>query len=100
VVVAGDLNARPGAGGHAVLLAAGYADAWAEVHGDVGGFTCCHQLASPGTRLSERIDHLLVRGLAVRDAWTTGADPEARAGARRWPSDHAGVVADLEPSAG
>jgi endonuclease/exonuclease/phosphatase family metal-dependent hydrolase len=95
VVVAGDLNARPGSAAHAALLACGLADAWPAARPADPGHTCCQARGLRNERgaLSERIDHLLQRGLAVRGAWRTGAD--ARAAGGRWASDHAGVVADL-----
>ena len=90
----GDLNARPGAGAHALLGAAGLADAWAALYPADPGFTCCEarSLRNERSSLFERIDHLLVRGLAPRAAWRVGQAPEGG----RWPSDHRGVVVELE----
>jgi endonuclease/exonuclease/phosphatase family metal-dependent hydrolase len=97
VVVAGDLNARTDAAAYQALLACGLADAWADANPADPGLTCCQDrgLRNERSGLFERIDHLLVRGLAVRGAWRTGADEPAARG--RWASDHAGVAADLAP---
>jgi endonuclease/exonuclease/phosphatase family metal-dependent hydrolase len=94
VVLAGDLNARPGTVAHAVLLAAGLADAWAEAAPGDEGFTCCQDrdLRNEESRLSERIDHVLQRGFRAVAATLTG-DPRR---GDRWPSDHAGVVVELD----
>ena len=63
------------------------------------GFTCCHAqpLDDPEDALRGRIDLVLTRGeIAATEAFVVGDDPgDFRAGL--WPSDHAGVVATLEP---
>ena len=100
VVLIGDFNARPERPTYAALLAAGFDDAWTRTHpDDDSGYTCCHteRLDDPEDRLSARIDHIFTRGaIAATEAFLVGAEPgELRAGL--WPSDHAGVVATLEP---
>jgi endonuclease/exonuclease/phosphatase family metal-dependent hydrolase len=93
VVLVGDLNARP----DVVGVPAGWTDAWTCGRGD--GFTCgqAPDLANEVSTLQERIDYVWVRGAGVLGARTVGdreADRTAPHGL--WPSDHAGVVADLE----
>lgn len=92
VVLVGDLNARP----QEVGLPPGWTDAW-----DVGtgpGHTCGRSadLLDGVGALGERIDYVWLRGVEVRAARVVGDAPEDRTGPPRlWPSDHAGVVADL-----
>jgi endonuclease/exonuclease/phosphatase family metal-dependent hydrolase len=98
VVLLGDFNARPGRPAHAALLAAGFDDAWARANPDgPAGLTCCHRmpLDDPADRLRARIDHVFTRGaLQAVEAFVVG--DEFGAGPL-WASDHAGVVARLEP---
>jgi hypothetical protein len=107
VVLAGDLNTTPGGDRSATyrrLVDGGLTDAWAATR-DGPGPTCCQnpQLRNDGSRLGIRIDHVMTGGaatpLAVR---RRGVGPERRitastpdGEAELWPSDHAGVVADV-----
>ncbi len=100
VVMLGDFNARPERPTYAALRAAGFDDAWTRANPDgPAGYTCCHKelLDDPGDKLRARIDLILTRGpIAATEAFLVGAEPGAfRTGL--WPSDHAGVVATLEP---
>lgn len=106
VVLVGDLNARPGRDGAAVLTGAGFRDAW-DLAGRDGdrppGFTCGQDadLRNATSRLDHRIDYVLVGpGVGVASVRTFGDDPDDRLapdvdGNRLWPSDHAGVLAVL-----
>jgi hypothetical protein len=107
VLVAGDLNTTPEGDQSAAygrLTDAGLRDVWAAVTDDPGP-TCCQGelLRNERSRLGIRVDHVLSAGpvvpLAVR---RTDTDPDDRietttpdGEARLWPSDHAGVVADV-----
>jgi endonuclease/exonuclease/phosphatase family metal-dependent hydrolase len=98
VVLAGDFNARPGTGGYERLRAAGFDDAWTRANPDgPDGLTCCHAmpLDNPEDRLRSRIDLVLTRG-AIR---ATEAFVVGEFGPGLWPSDHAGVVARIQPAA-
>jgi endonuclease/exonuclease/phosphatase family metal-dependent hydrolase len=100
VVMLGDFNSRPDTPTYAALRAAGFDDAWTRANpGDDGGFTCCHRerLDDPGDTLRTRIDLILTRGaITATEAVVVGHRPaDLRSGL--WPSDHAGVVATLEP---
>jgi endonuclease/exonuclease/phosphatase family metal-dependent hydrolase len=100
VVMVGDFNSRPGRPTYDALLAAGFDDAWTRANPDgPAGLTCCHAhpLDDPGDALRGRIDLVLTRGgIAATEAFVVGDQPgDFRAGL--WPSDHAGVVATLEP---
>ena len=93
VVLVGDLNAGP----DTVGMPDGWTDAWTRGTGD--GFTNgqAADLANATSTLRERIDYVWVRGAEVLSARVVGDRPEDRSAPHRlWPSDHAGVVADLE----
>lgn len=94
VVLVGDLNSEPGTEGAAILAAAGFRDAWAELEPDSAGLTCCfaEDLSEPA-ELRTRIDYVLFRGaLEAHDVEVLG---DAAQVAGLWPSDHAGVFAEL-----
>ena len=97
LLLVGDLNATP----DQVGLPAGLVDAWvAGGHDsdDPEGFTCCQaaDLTSEASQLTERIDYVFVRGARVVSSARFGADPADRTAAGLWPSDHAGVSAEVE----
>ncbi len=92
VLVVGDFNATP----ESVAMPAEYVDAWDSAGGAGDGFTCGHRAdLSGGSGLSERIDYVWVRDAEVSRCWVVGARPEERTPSGLWPSDHAGVVADV-----
>ena len=104
VVFAGDIGSAAAGSGFATasygrLTEAGLADAWSAARPDVDGFTCCR---APGldeldSSLDVRLDVVLFRGdFTVADARLVGDEPRTKAGAVRWPSDHAGVLVRLE----
>ena len=108
VVLLGDLNDVPGSPMYGVVAGAGFADAWAELRPGVAGLTCCHvevlsnELAQD--TFGKRIDYVFARGFAFRNGdmlgsiHLTGVLPGDRiAGPLTtiWPSDHAGVAAQL-----
>jgi endonuclease/exonuclease/phosphatase family metal-dependent hydrolase len=97
LVVVGDFNSTP----DRVGMPAAFVDAWtAAGHPSTGpGAGTCGQAAdlrNPESRLRDRIDYVWVRGLTVRSSTRFGADPADRTGDGLWPSDHAGVAAELE----
>jgi endonuclease/exonuclease/phosphatase family metal-dependent hydrolase len=96
----GDFNSLPDSPTYGALRAAGFDDAWTRANpDDPAGFTCCHRerLDDPADTLRARIDLILTRGeIAATEAFLVGHAPaDLRSGL--WPSDHAGVVATLEP---
>ncbi|WP_326799725.1 endonuclease/exonuclease/phosphatase family protein [Streptomyces sp. NBC_01808] len=107
VVLTGDFNSRPGdaSGAYGILAGAGYADAWTSAGGDPEGGWTAGQSGSllAGDELSHRIDHVLfepdgVRAVAADVVGDREADRSAPTGF--WPSDHAGVVAELRLGGG
>jgi endonuclease/exonuclease/phosphatase family metal-dependent hydrolase len=109
VVVLGDLNSKADGSGtptYAELLKpeVGFVDAWAEEGRDPDtlpelGYTCCQDdnLLNEDSHLSDRRDFVLFLSGALQatDAEVVGANPADRTPSGMWPSDHAGVVADL-----
>jgi hypothetical protein len=105
VILLGDLNSKAdgtGTATYAELLKpeVGFADAWAEVGPDSDpGYTCCQDanLLNEDSHLSDRRDFVLFLSGALQatDAEVVGANPADRTPSGMWPSDHAGVVADL-----
>lgn len=92
VVLVGDFNAEPAYVG----MPEPWADAWLMAGGSEG-YTCGQgpDLRNEVSTLTQRIDYVWVRDLEVSDCRLIGADPADRAHGL-WPSDHAGVVADLQ----
>jgi endonuclease/exonuclease/phosphatase family metal-dependent hydrolase len=77
---------------------AGYADAWSEIFPGVLGLTCCQAELdnNPVSELYRRIDLILTRGnVKAQNIALFGADPSSRTLDGLWPSDHAGVAAQL-----
>jgi len=99
VVLVGDFNAAP----DAVGVGAPYLDAWLSAGGDPnGGFTCgqAADLGNEVSALSERIDYIWVRDATVTGCLLIGAEPVDRTESGLWPSDHAGVLAEVEVASG
>ena len=106
-VIACDCNAAPGSPAYALLTDRDrFADPWLEAPGDPGqGFTAVlGELVNDSTAagLDRRIDLVLARPASGATATPvrvglTGNEPSARdPGSGLWPSDHAGVVVELE----
>lgn len=98
----GDFNSRADGTGtptYGILRAAGFADAWSDVHPGDPGLTCCWEthLLSPVPPFDERIDLVLARGsFAALRAEIVGEDAVGdRTPSGLFHSDHAGVVATL-----
>jgi endonuclease/exonuclease/phosphatase (EEP) superfamily protein YafD len=99
LVVAGDLNSAAGEQKrktYSVLVERGrFRDAWVQASKGATGLSCCRNTTLSAGNLSERIDHVLVRGaVTVQKAGEVGVQPDATT-APRWPSDHAGVTATV-----
>lgn len=103
VVVLGDLNADPGDGAAKILVhALDLEDAWEE-EGSGPGYTAGQDslLRNFPSTLDRRIDYVLYQDdrrprIEADDVEVIGEEPDDRTASGLWPSDHAGVVAELE----
>ncbi len=106
VVLMGDLNDVPGSPMYQVVSGAGLTDVWGSLHPGVVGLTCCHlsNLANKLEDFDQRIDYVFARGVGHPLAGVQGqlkrlgevpADRLSGPAHSIWPSDHAGLVADL-----
>jgi endonuclease/exonuclease/phosphatase family metal-dependent hydrolase len=100
-VLVGDFNSGPNTSSAPAydVLTNRYTDAYAVANPDEEGNTCCQEptLTNEASTLDRRIDHIFTRGdVKVRGAERIADDQTARVEGR-WPSDHAGVTAELEP---
>ncbi len=114
VVVTGDFNSSPDDPVVPPLIPpywqfvdAGYADLWELGPGPASpGYTCCQaeDLLNPLSMLTQRIDHILVKNDPTETGVSlvgsvrivdVGADPADRTASGLWPSDHAGVSAQV-----
>lgn len=104
IVLAGDLNATPGSESIRRLRAAGWTDAFAVLHPDEPGYTWDnrnpfiqgHAVQFP----NRRIDYVWLNPTAARryrpercDVVLNAPDPDGR-----YPSDHFGLLVELQPS--
>jgi len=101
VIFVGDFNSNADGSGtvtYGNLIAAGLTDSWNEVINGMGD-TCCQDsdLLNPTSELDRRIDLVLHRGgFVVNQIDIVGEVPEDRTPSGLWPSDHAGIVAQLQ----
>ncbi|MCW9097899.1 MAG: endonuclease/exonuclease/phosphatase family protein [Ignavibacteriaceae bacterium] len=111
VVVVGDINSSPE---HPVIdmgqikiippykqfEGAGYVDVWTLRNGNPPGFTCCQEenLLNQESILSERVDVIFASEAPINKvkANVVGNDETDKTPSGLWPSDHAGVVAQIE----
>jgi endonuclease/exonuclease/phosphatase family metal-dependent hydrolase len=109
IVLMGDLNDTPGSPMYGVLAGAGFTDTWRALHPGAGadGLTCCHvaDLSDKLANFDQRIDYVWTRGFARDNGTIQGgidrfgnvpADRVAGPAYPIWPSDHAGLVAELK----
>lgn len=106
LIIVGDFNANadnpadPTFATYQAAISAGFVDAWSAAHPGDPGFTCCQSqnLLNPISSLDQRIDLVLLRGgIGVDDVHLIGeSDGDRTTLSGLWPSDHAGVIADLE----
>ena len=100
VILIGDFNSNADGTGtptYSKLKDAGFIDAWT-IKGKGNGFTCCQaeDLLNQDSKLNERLDLIMFRGnFEVKDIELVGNSQNDRTISGLWPSDHAGVVANL-----
>jgi hypothetical protein len=96
VVLVGDFNATP----DEVGVPAPWVDAWSQADGTDGTGATVGQaadLANEKSKLRARIDYVFVRDARAVGCRRVGHEAGDRSEPHRlWPSDHAGVVADLD----
>lgn len=109
VLVFGDLNDDDGSAMYTVMTDGGFTDVWAALRPGVEGNTCCRapdlRDIGPGlARFPQRIDYIFTRGFDHVTRPVSGAitrfgflpsDRLAGQDGTIWPSDHAGLVANL-----
>lgn len=104
VVLVGDFNSTaPNGSAYHYMLSQGYRDAWISNQvgnqGDGNTSLMAADLRNTAPTLFERIDFIFVRtsgsDIGPVQAWVVGNDPKDRTASGLWPSDHAGVVAQL-----
>lgn len=102
VIIAMDSNAQaaplPEDATYLDFMASGYQDAWLEVYPAVPGFTCCQAqfVNNASSQLYQRIDLILTfGGIETQNVALFGATPTPITNTVLWPSDHAGVAAQL-----
>lgn len=105
-VLIGDLNDTPGSPMYQLVTGGGFTDAWRALRPGVTGLTCCHvaDLSDKHGPFDERIDYVFTRGFdhvnqdVLGKVTIVGDNPSDRLAGPEfliWPSDHAGLVADL-----
>jgi hypothetical protein len=102
VIVAMDSNSQayplPQGSTYVDFMAAGYRDVWAEAMPQDLGLTCCQAqfVNNVNSELSQRIDLLLTFGnVEAQRAALFGVQQASKTPAGLWPSDHAGVGAQV-----
>jgi endonuclease/exonuclease/phosphatase family metal-dependent hydrolase len=102
VVIAMDSNAQasplPQDATYVDFTLAGYADVWSELFPSVLAFTCCQdQLDNNVTsKLYQRIDLIMTLGpIEAQNIALFGVTQASKTASGLWPSDHAGVAAQL-----
>jgi len=82
------------------LEGAGYLDLWTLRNGNPPGFTCCQEenLLNPESALSERVDLIFSSEAPINKVKVNivGNDEADKTPTGLWPSDHAGVVTQME----
>jgi hypothetical protein len=99
VIVAMDSNSKPQQDPtYSDFITAGWADAWVKTSRNSAGLTCCQSefVDNPVSTLSERIDLVLtLGGVVAQNVALFGNTQDSKTPDGLWPSDHAGVGAQL-----
>ena len=99
IILLGDFNTRATHGtGYQTIISAGYEDLW-QIDSEGTGNTCCQDddILNEISDLTVRIDQIFVRNLQPTDivTHTVGDKHTDQLASGLWPSDHAGVVAQM-----
>ena len=100
IILLGDFNTRATDGtAYQILLSGGYVDLW-QMDSEGTGNTCCQDddILNEVSDLTVRIDQIFVRNMQLPSSvvtYTVGDNPLDRLASGLWPSDHAGVVAQI-----
>ncbi|MBD1371718.1 endonuclease/exonuclease/phosphatase family protein [Hazenella sp. IB182357] len=100
-IILGDFNFQESQSKQApyqLYIQSGYKDVWKAKRGK-GGNTCCQDadLKNRRSKLDRRIDFIFIRGkFHIQHVGLVGNTCKKDILLRCWPSDHAGVVADLQ----
>jgi len=102
VIVAMDSNSQafplPQGSTYVDFMAAGYRDVWSETRPQDPGLTCCQAqfVNNVISELYQRIDLILTMGnIEAQRAALFGVQQASKTSAGLWPSDHAGVAAQV-----
>lgn len=101
IILLGDFNTRASDGtAYQLIQSEGYMDLW-QMDSEGTGNTCCQEydILNEISDLSVRIDHIFVRNIPLPvsvQTQTVGDKSSDRLMSGLWPSDHAGVVAQIE----
>ncbi len=109
VILVGDFNSAADGSttqSYGTVTDAGFVDVWGQVAPNAPGHTCCMEsdLLNETASLDRRIDLIFARDaftiveqriVGAVDGEVVGEEPADRAPSGLWPSDHAGVVAEL-----
>lgn len=99
-ILLGDFNTRaPNGTAYQLLLDANYIDLWQMDTSGIG-YTCCQEadILNEVSDLTVRIDQIFVRNFFTPKSiltHTVGDNPDDKLPSGLWPSDHAGVVAQI-----
>lgn len=100
VILLGDFNTpAPDGTAYQILLSAGYVDVW-QTDAQGTGNTCCQDdnILNAVSDLSKRVDLIFLRNRQAPTSVMThivGDTPSERLDSGLWPSDHAGVIAQI-----
>ena len=100
VILLGDFNTpAPDGTAYQILLSAGYVDVW-QTDAQGTGNTCCQDddILNAVSDLSKRVDLIFLRNRQPPTSVMThivGDTPSERLDSGLWPSDHAGVIAQI-----
>ena len=100
IILVGDFNTAATNGtAYQMILSAEYTDIW-QMDSEETGNTCCQDgdILNEESNLTVRIDHIFTRNLDFTSSiitHTVGDKPSDRLPSGLWPSDHAGVVAQI-----